>query len=130
MSDIDDLIAAASDEQRSRHLKIQSQRQVPQRNTNGKRTLSGWLALVVLVVALGYIVVQVFMPVSQADIRTDLNTALDAAHDTVEAYRRVNGRLPERIPAAALANLVHFEQRNGGYRLSASLNDMSLSREY
>jgi len=48
----------------------------------------------------------------------------------VEEYRRINNRLPERIPVTALASLVHYERRNGGYHLSTSLNGMTLSRDY
>ena len=77
-----------------------------------------------------FFIFQTFMPVSAKAVKSDLNAALDAAHDTVEEYRRLNDRLPEHIPATALANLVHYERRDGGYHLSTSLNGVTLSRDY
>ncbi len=130
MSDLENLIAKANKEVRTRKSSARS------RNHNGRAAsrqrflIAGWITLcVVLAVAL-FGISQALIPVSAKAVRSDLNAALDAARDTVEDYRRINGRLPERIPVTALANLVHFERRNGGYHLETSLNGITLSRDY
>ncbi len=130
MSDLEKLIARADTEARTRKEFTRSRSLSGHGASRQKISLAGWVALglIFAVALLG--IVHGFMPVSAKAVKADLNTALDAARDAVEEYRRINGHLPERIPVSALANLVHFERRNGGYHLRTSLNGITLSRDY
>ena len=130
MGEIDELIAAASEEQRTRKHKSQTHYRPTGPTSRRKFSMLGWLALVVISVALFFATAQMILPVSKDAIQADLNAALDAAHDAVAEYHRLNVSLPTRVPVTALANLVHFERTGSGYRLSASLNGMTLSRDY
>ena len=130
MSDLEKLIAKADQEARTRKSKAR-----PRGNTSSAPSrqgfpLASWIALGVIFAVALFGISQAFMPVSAKVVKSDLNAALDAAHDIVEEYRSINGRLPERIPVTALANLVQYERRNGGYHLSTSMNSMTLSRTY
>jgi uncharacterized membrane protein YukC len=130
MSDLEKLIAKADEEVRAKKQQAHSTHRASRTVSSQKFNLVGWIGVgVILCAALVAISLSV-MPVSKQAIRADLEATLTAAHDTVEEYRRINGRLPERIPVTALAGLVRFEPTNGGYRLSTTINDMTLSRTY
>ena len=130
MSDLEKLIARADAETRTKKEHARFQGHPSRAATRQNFSAAGWIALGLIFAVALFGIFHGFMPVSAKVVKSDLNAALDAAHDTVEEYRRINERLPERIPVTALANLVHFERRNGGYHLSTSLNGMTLSRNY
>jgi hypothetical protein len=130
MSDLEKLIARADVEVRIKKEVTRSYGHDSSTAVRQNFSAAGWIALGVIFAVALFGISQAFMPLSAKAVKSDLNAALDAAHDTVEEYRRINDRLPERIPVTALANLVHFERRNGGYHLSTSLNGMTLSRDY
>jgi hypothetical protein len=130
MSDSEKLIAKADTETRTKKDQARIHGHPSRAATRQNFSVAGWIALAVIFAVALFGISQAFMPVSAKVVKSDLNAALDAAHDTVEEYRRINGRLPERIPVTALASLVDFERRNGGYHLSTSLNGMALSRDY
>lgn len=52
--------------------------------------------------------------------QADMKAVLGAAREAVEAVRRGSGALPDAIPSAALAALVHYDRRGDAYRLSMS----------
>ena len=130
MSDLEKLIAKADEEVRTRKKSARSRSHNGSAASRQRFSIAGWITLCVILAIALFGISQALMPVSAKAVRSDLNAALDAARDTVEEYRRINSRLPERIPVTALANLVDFERRNGGYHLSTSLNGMTLSRDY
>jgi hypothetical protein len=130
MGEIDELIAAASEEQRNRRLTSHPKSRGTGSIGSGKISWVSWVLLLVILGAVMLAAAQFFMPVSKSAIHADLETALVAAHDAVEEYRRLNGRLPERLPVTSLANIVHFEMNDTGYRLRATLNGVTLSRAY
>ena len=130
MSDLEKLIAKADVEVRTK--KEQASFHGHDRKTTDRQNFSavGWIVLGLIFAVALFGIFHGFMPVSAKAVKSDLNAALDAAHDTVEEYRHINGRLPERIPVTALASLVRFERSNGGYRLTTSMNSLTLSRTY
>ena len=130
MTDLEKLIAKADQEAHTRKSKARPRGNTSSGPSRQVFSLASWIAIGVIFAVALFAIGQALMPVSAEAVKSDLNAVLDAAHDTVEEYRRINGRLPERIPVTALANLVHFERRNGGYHLSTSLNGMTLSRNY
>ncbi len=88
-----------------------------------------WIALVtVLAVGLFYLA-RHFQPISEDIVRSELTAAMDAAQSSVDEYLRVNGQLPDRVPAPALAGMVQYETVGDGYRLSVSMNGVTLSRD-
>ena len=130
MSDLDKLIAKANEDVRTKKQQVYSTRRATMAPSSQKLNLVGWIGVGIIICVALFAISVTLMPVSKQAIRTDLEATLAAAHDTVEEYRRINGRLPERIPVTALASLVHFEPSNGGYRLSTTINGMTLSRTY
>lgn len=130
MSDLESLIAKADEETRSRKQPGESSRSKAKPSATKKPTLAAWVVMGLILAFSLFFIGQTFIPVSQKAIRSDLEAALEAAHDTIEEYRRVNGRLPEHVPVTALASLVRFEPSNDGYRLTSSINGITLSRDY
>jgi uncharacterized membrane protein YukC len=130
MSDLEKLIAKADEEARTRKQQAYATRSTSRTVSTQKFNLAGWIAVGVILCAALVAISFSFMPVSKQTIRSDLEMTLAAAHDTVEEYRRINGRLPERIPVTALASLVRFEPGNNGYTLTTSINGITLSRTY
>lgn len=130
MSDLEKLIAKADEEVRSKKQQVHSTRRAAKTVSSQKVNLAGWIGVGVLICAALVAISFSFMPVSKQAIRSDLEMTLQAAHDTVEEYRRINGRLPQRIPVTALAGLVRFEPGNGSYTLTTSLNGITLTRTY
>ena len=130
MSDLEKLIAKADQEAHTRKSKARPRGNTSSGPSRQVFSLASWIALGVIFAVALFGISQAFMPISAKVVKSDLNAALDAAHDTVEEYRRINGRLPERIPVTALASLVRFERSNGGYRLTTSMNSLTLSRTY
>jgi len=94
-----------------------------------KSTLATWIALLVLVAAVSTAMVVSFMPVSEKTIRTDLNTALDAAQSAVESYYAVNSTIPDRVPSAALSQIILLERTDSGCRLRLTMNGIAMSRD-
>ena len=128
MSDIDELIAAADNQ----HTKKQKARRRQPESGMGlarKASKMWWIALVtVLAVGLFYLALH-FQPISEDIVRSELTAAMDAAQSSVDEYLRINGQLPDQVPATALAGMVQYEPVGDGYRLSISMNGVTLSRD-
>jgi hypothetical protein len=130
MTDLDQLISAASEEQSHRLSRKEGASpsgatRVTQKRQTGLKVLLA--VLVVVAVVLG--VAQSFKPMSEKSIRTDLDAALSAAQAAVEDYYAVNEKLPDRVPSMALAQLVILEPIPGGCRLSLMMNGIAMSRD-
>ena len=129
MSDIDELISAADKEQKNRQFSAQSIQKRNRSEIVSKVTKLRWVMLVaIFIVALISIAIPL-MPISERIIRADLNTTLDTAQSAVEKYRKVNGQLQDRVPSALLATLVEYERFEEGYRMSITMNGVTISRE-
>ncbi len=129
MSDIDELIAAADKDQHTKKQK--ARRRQPESGLGLARKASKlwWIALIVILAVALFNLAPHFLPVSEDIARSELKAALDAAQSSVEWYLRVNGQLPDRVPAIALAGMVQYELVGDGYRLSISMNGVTLSRD-
>lgn len=129
MSDIDKLISAANKEQQTK--KQQARLRKPESGLGPARKASKlwWIALVAIYAVALFNLARPFLPISEDITRSELNAVLDAAQSSVEEYLRVNGQLPDRVPATALTGMVRFEPVGDGYRLSASMNGVTLSRD-
>jgi hypothetical protein len=66
-------------------------------------------------------------PHSEERVVRDLDSIIEQARHSVESARREMGRLPERIPNAALANLVIYDYSGEVYRLFAASGDVSIT---
>jgi hypothetical protein len=72
----------------------------------------------------------ILAPPRDAQVQRDLGEAVEMARDSIESSRRTNGgALPERIPNAALATAVRYEQADGSYRLVASAMGIRVTLE-
>ncbi len=129
MSDIDELIAAADKDQHTKKKKARLRQHESGMGLAHKASKLWWVALVtILAVGLFYLALH-FMPISEDIVHSELNAAMDAAQSSVDEYLRINGQLPDRVPATALAGMVQFEPVGDGYRLSISMNGVTLSRD-
>ena len=129
MSDIDELIAAADKDQHTKKQKARRRQPESGMGLARKASKLWWIALVtVLAVGLFYLA-RHFQPISEDIVRTELSAAMDAAQSSVDEYLRINGQLPDQVPATALAGMVQYELVGDGYRLSISMNGVTLSRD-
>lgn len=124
MSDIDELLAAADKEQQARQSQAGSRLGIGRKPTKLR-----WIVLAAILTVTLFMLARPFMPISEDIARSELNAVLDAAQLSVEEYLRVNRQLPDRVPDASLTGMVRFEPVADGYRLSASMNHVSLSRD-
>ncbi len=129
MSDIDKLIAAADKDQQTKKQKARLRKSENGLGLTRKASKLWWIALVVILAVALFNLAPHFLPVSEDVARSELSAALDAAQSSVEWYLRVNGQLPDRVPAIALAGMVQYELVGDGYRLSATMNGVTLSRD-
>ncbi len=67
------------------------------------------------------------VPHSEERVARDLDTIIEQARNSVESARAEMGRLPERIPNAALANIVFYDYSGEVYRLFAASGDVSIT---
>lgn len=65
-------------------------------------------------------------PQSQEKIIRDLDTIIEQARHSIESAKGELGRLPERIPNAALASLVFYDYSGETYRLFVTSGDVSV----
>ena len=65
-------------------------------------------------------------PRSPEKIIGDLDGIIEQARDSVESTRRDFGRLPERLPNAALANVVFYDTAGETYRLFVTSGEFSV----
>lgn len=129
MSDLEKLIAAAEEQQRNQKIKARSRDLTGGEKSTRNLVVVGWIVVGVVMAVILAGLVREFLPISENVVRADLNATLDAAASAVEDYRTASGVLPDRVPAPALANLVKFEVIDGGYRLSVSMNGMTMVRD-
>ena len=61
-----------------------------------------------------------FLGFSDSALRQGLTSLAEAARKEVEAYRRVNGSLPDNMPNPMLALAVDYRRAGEGYRIVAS----------
>ena len=66
-------------------------------------------------------------PHSEERVVRDLETIIEQARYSVESSRAEMGRLPERIPNAALANLVFYDYSGEVYRLYTASGEVSVT---
>jgi len=129
MSDIDNLIAAADEEQKIRKDQAAIRKQTSRSGYRGKVSKVPMIvSVLILVIAIIGLIIH-FLPISEDAIRADLNATLDTAQASIEEYRREKGELPNRVPAPALSGMVQYETVGDGYRLSISMNGQTLRRE-
>jgi hypothetical protein len=129
VSDLDKLIHAAEKQQRERTTAAGSRTLQGGTKQTRKQSIRGWIAAGVVMAALFWVLGRSLLPISEEIVRADLNDALDTAQSAVEAYHTDNDTLPERVPLAALSQLVTLEPTGGGCRLSLFMNGMMLSRD-
>ena len=65
-------------------------------------------------------------PQSQEKIIRDLDTIIEQARHSIESAKGELGRLPERIPNAALASVVFYDYSGETYRLFVTSGDVSV----
>lgn len=65
-------------------------------------------------------------PHTQERIIRDLDTIIEQARDSIESNKRSTGRLPERLPNAALASVVFYDYSGEAYRLFVTSGDVSV----
>ncbi len=66
-------------------------------------------------------------PHSEERVVRDLDAIIEQARHSVESARLEMGRLPERIPNTALANLVFYDYSGEVYRLFVASSDISIT---
>lgn len=87
------------------------------------------LTFVVLVASVAWAVDAMWhhiAPQSEAKILRDLDEVIEQARHSIESARSDLGRLPERIPNAALANVVFYDYSGEVYRLFIASGDVSV----
>ncbi|MDH4152082.1 MAG: hypothetical protein OEV67_16400 [Betaproteobacteria bacterium] len=67
------------------------------------------------------------VPHSEERVTRDLAAIIEQARQSVESARAELGRLPERIPNAALANLVFYDYSGEVYRLYTASGEVSVT---
>jgi len=67
-----------------------------------------------------------FAPKSEARVVRDLDTVIEQARHAIESAKGDLGRLPERIPNAALASVVFYDYSGDAYRLFVTSGNVSV----
>ena len=131
--DLHSLAQQAHDE--VRRIDDAGRRASAQRKTRGGwRTLGAWTLLIGIVVFSEMHVTELesvvrnLLPSHAAQRKqVELERVLLQARDAIEATRGADGALPESLPHAALAAVVHYERSDPGYRLVASSGDVTVA---
>ncbi len=129
MSDLDRLIAEAEREQHARKSKSRVRSSAAETFGAQFKKVGKWVSAAAALVIVLVIVGLWAKPISEEVIRSDLDRVLNAAQSAVEAYAAENKALPDRVPLAALSNLVALESTDVGYRLRLSMNGMTRVRD-
>jgi hypothetical protein len=115
----------------------QGRRAAGKRKTGGGwRTLGAWLVLIGIVVFSELHITELesvlrnLLPSHAAQRKQlELEQLLMRAREAVEVARTAGGSLPEALPHAALAAVVHYERRDADYRLVASSGEVTVTMD-
>jgi hypothetical protein len=84
------------------------------------RAITAACAAVAGIVATYFFAGPYVLGLSEREMRAGLVSEVNAARDDVEAARKAKGALPDTIDNMAIAMVVEYHRRDGGYRLVAS----------
>lgn len=115
--DLSRLVNLANDEARA------AEKELPESEPKDRSTILRWSAGIAAVAALAafYVVAGPWLlGFSEGEMRRMLVAVADDARKEIDAYRKLNGRLPPSIPNMALALVVEYFPEGDGYRLRAS----------